>query len=244
MLRRFKKTLSRAICGHSTADNASERASGDGRRINEKPLEVFAEHPAVRPLTAGRIPHSSRQANILQPLTPPTTAPPHVRDAPGHTHAAQDETSGSSRPEMHQGMRRQTFRRWDSQSSNERETSAPLQIDQSERATTDRTERGMLSAASSTPRLPVPEFSDLNVNLDVGRSQPDVSVDTVTHSRPAVTHEEIKPHVHTVYHPVRTRSIHIHEHRFLIQPIVVPASPAEIEHSQQTNSSIPARTNI
>ncbi|PTB46184.1 hypothetical protein M441DRAFT_444749 [Trichoderma asperellum CBS 433.97] len=42
--------------------------------------------------------------------------------------------------------------------------------------------------------------------------------------RPVVTQQEVKPHIHTVYEPKRTRSIHLHEHRTLIQPIVDPAA--------------------
>lgn len=44
------------------------------------------------------------------------------------------------------------------------------------------------------------------------------------HPRPAVVHEEIEPHVHTIYEPTRTRSFHLHEHRTLIQPIIDPTS--------------------
>lgn len=44
------------------------------------------------------------------------------------------------------------------------------------------------------------------------------------HPRSAVVHEEVTPHVHTIYEPTRTRSFHIHEHRTLIQPIVDPAA--------------------
>ncbi|KAL7903118.1 hypothetical protein HDV63DRAFT_112804 [Trichoderma sp. SZMC 28014] len=48
--------------------------------------------------------------------------------------------------------------------------------------------------------------------------------DHTIHPRPAVVHEEIAPHVHTIYEPTRTRSFHLHEHRTLIQPIVDPAA--------------------
>ncbi|UNI22940.1 hypothetical protein JDV02_008783 [Purpureocillium takamizusanense] len=46
--------------------------------------------------------------------------------------------------------------------------------------------------------------------------------DVTTHVRPAVVEEHIRPHVHTIYEPTRTRSIHIHEHKYLIQPIKDP----------------------
>lgn len=51
----------------------------------------------------------------------------------------------------------------------------------------------------------------------------EVYIDRSVHPRPAAVQEEIKPHIHTVYEPRRTRSIHLHEHRTLIQPIVDPA---------------------
>ncbi|TPX15862.1 uncharacterized protein E0L32_000196 [Thyridium curvatum] len=46
------------------------------------------------------------------------------------------------------------------------------------------------------------------------------SVDCTADSRPAVVHETVKPHVHTIYEPKRTRSIHVHEHRTVIQPVI------------------------
>ncbi|KAM0482333.1 hypothetical protein ACHAPX_002850 [Trichoderma viride] len=48
--------------------------------------------------------------------------------------------------------------------------------------------------------------------------------DHTIHPRPAAVHEEITPHVHTIYEPTRTLSFHLHEHRTLVQPIVDPAA--------------------
>ncbi|KAL6923402.1 hypothetical protein ACHAPO_001568 [Fusarium lateritium] len=45
---------------------------------------------------------------------------------------------------------------------------------------------------------------------------------TVHQDREPVVQETIKPHVHTIYEPKRTLSIHHHEHRTLIQPIKDP----------------------
>ncbi|OBS19595.1 hypothetical protein FPOA_11320 [Fusarium poae] len=45
---------------------------------------------------------------------------------------------------------------------------------------------------------------------------------TVHEDREAVVHETVRPHVHTIYEPKRTLSIHHHEHRTLIQPIKDP----------------------
>ncbi|KAH7347299.1 hypothetical protein B0T11DRAFT_291115 [Plectosphaerella cucumerina] len=41
-----------------------------------------------------------------------------------------------------------------------------------------------------------------------------------THVKPAVVEEHIRPHHHVEYQVQRTRSIHIHEHRTIIQPII------------------------
>lgn len=54
------------------------------------------------------------------------------------------------------------------------------------------------------------------------RKYADVDFDHTVHEREAVTHETIKPHVHTIYEPKRTRSIHIHEHKEYIQPVIDP----------------------
>lgn len=68
---------------------------------------------------------------------------------------------------------------------------------------------------------PVATGSDNN-NAGVGHQGH--YTDHSVHPRPAVVHEEIEPHVHTVYEPTRTRSFHLHEHRTLVQPIVDPAA--------------------
>ncbi|CRK42782.1 hypothetical protein BN1708_008871 [Verticillium longisporum] len=58
--------------------------------------------------------------------------------------------------------------------------------------------------------------------LDRVKTHPDVYFDHTVITRQPVTHEEIRPHVHTIYEQRRTRSIHYHEHRTLIQPIIDP----------------------
>ncbi|KAL7920873.1 hypothetical protein ACQKWADRAFT_328104 [Trichoderma austrokoningii] len=87
---------------------------------------------------------------------------------------------------------------------------------------------------SSHRKLPIPisdEHADgpnttgLDTNNDRDRHHGrQVYVDHSIHPRPAVVHEEITPHVHTIYEPQRTLSFHLHEHRTLIQPIVDPAA--------------------
>ncbi|KAM0514110.1 hypothetical protein ACHAPE_007201 [Trichoderma viride] len=52
--------------------------------------------------------------------------------------------------------------------------------------------------------------------------------DHTIHPRPAAVHEEITPHVHTIYEPTRTLSFHLHEHRTLVQPIVDPAARQDL----------------
>ncbi|KAM0277759.1 hypothetical protein ACHAQH_005552 [Verticillium albo-atrum] len=68
-----------------------------------------------------------------------------------------------------------------------------------------------------------PESTQVNVKLESFNrveAHPDVTFDRTVDVRPAVTHEEIRPHIHTIYEQRRTRSIHYHEHRTLIQPII------------------------
>jgi hypothetical protein len=45
-------------------------------------------------------------------------------------------------------------------------------------------------------------------------------VDYTIHHRNPVVQEDIYPQVHTVYHPVKTRSIHLHHHIIHVQPII------------------------
>ncbi|CAI4213469.1 unnamed protein product [Parascedosporium putredinis] len=47
-------------------------------------------------------------------------------------------------------------------------------------------------------------------------------VEYTTETRDPVTHEVIKPEVHTIYEPRRTRSIHFHEVKTVYQPIIDP----------------------
>lgn len=47
-----------------------------------------------------------------------------------------------------------------------------------------------------------------------------VHVNYTTHNRAPVVHEDVYPQVHTIYEPRRTRSIHLHEHIFYIQPVI------------------------
>ncbi|KAF5669018.1 hypothetical protein FHETE_5110 [Fusarium heterosporum] len=49
-----------------------------------------------------------------------------------------------------------------------------------------------------------------------------LNFDRTIHNQEPVVEEHIRPHVHTIYEPKRTLSIHHHEHRTLIQPIKDP----------------------
>lgn len=72
--------------------------------------------------------------------------------------------------------------------------------------------------ANTSRQVPV----DIKTEFDRVQEQPDIYFDHVTHMRNEVTHEEIKPHLHTIYEPQRTVSYHYHEHRTVIQPIIDP----------------------
>ncbi|KAF4945417.1 hypothetical protein FGADI_11919 [Fusarium gaditjirri] len=73
------------------------------------------------------------------------------------------------------------------------------------------------------------EFERINEEVRAGTNgeanfhlQNSLDFDRTIHSRDPVIHEHIRPHVHTIYEPKRSRSIHYHEHRTLIQPIKDP----------------------
>jgi len=74
------------------------------------------------------------------------------------------------------------------------------------------------------------EFDRINKEVEAGTEggsefhlQNSLDFDRTVHTdRDAVVHEHVRPHVHTIYEPKRTVSIHHHEHRTLIQPIKDP----------------------
>ncbi|PNP85647.1 hypothetical protein FNYG_00703 [Fusarium nygamai] len=73
------------------------------------------------------------------------------------------------------------------------------------------------------------EFDRINEEVRAGSNgeanfhlQNSLDFDRTVHNQEPVVHEHIRPHVHTIYEPKRTRSIHYHEHRTLIQPIKDP----------------------
>ncbi|KAF4454119.1 hypothetical protein F53441_3305 [Fusarium austroafricanum] len=73
------------------------------------------------------------------------------------------------------------------------------------------------------------EFDRINEEVHAGTSgeenfhlQNSLDFDRTIHNQEPVVQEHIYPHVHTIYEPKRTKSIHHHEHRTLIQPIKDP----------------------
>ncbi|KAF4334170.1 hypothetical protein FBEOM_11994 [Fusarium beomiforme] len=70
------------------------------------------------------------------------------------------------------------------------------------------------------------EFERINEEVRAGTNgeanfhlQNSLDFNRTVHNQEPVVHEHIRPHVHTIYEPKRTRSIHHYEHRTLIQPI-------------------------
>ncbi|KAG6162274.1 hypothetical protein E4U34_006277 [Claviceps purpurea] len=53
------------------------------------------------------------------------------------------------------------------------------------------------------------------------------TVDYTTHEREPVVEENVTKHVHTVYELERTRSTHVHEHFYHIQPVIDTSDPKE-----------------
>jgi hypothetical protein len=73
------------------------------------------------------------------------------------------------------------------------------------------------------------EFDRINKEVQAGTNgeanfhlQNSLDFDRTVHNQEPVVQEVVKPHVHTIYEPKRTLSIHHHEHRTLIQPIKDP----------------------
>ncbi|KFA81279.1 hypothetical protein S40288_10968 [Stachybotrys chartarum IBT 40288] len=63
---------------------------------------------------------------------------------------------------------------------------------------------------------------DLDTTLDGVTKDAPTDVDYTVHNREPVMHEEVQPHVHTVYNIERTVSVHEHEHKYYIQPVIDP----------------------
>ncbi|KAG6053049.1 hypothetical protein E4U17_005076 [Claviceps sp. LM77 group G4] len=53
------------------------------------------------------------------------------------------------------------------------------------------------------------------------------TVDYTTHEREPVVEENVTKHVHTVYELERTRSTHVHEHFYHVQPVIDTSDPKE-----------------
>ncbi|KAF9775573.1 hypothetical protein IL306_006314 [Fusarium sp. DS 682] len=73
------------------------------------------------------------------------------------------------------------------------------------------------------------EFERINEEVRAGTNgeanfhlQNSLDFDRTVHNQEPVVHEHIRPHVHTIYEPKCTRSIHHREHLTLIQPIKDP----------------------
>ncbi|KAG6033246.1 hypothetical protein E4U19_006716 [Claviceps sp. Clav32 group G5] len=58
------------------------------------------------------------------------------------------------------------------------------------------------------------------------------TVDYTTHEREPVVEENITRHVHTVYELERTRSTHVHEHFYHVQPVIDTSDPKEEDVSR------------
>ncbi|UZP45968.1 hypothetical protein NXS19_013780 [Fusarium pseudograminearum] len=70
------------------------------------------------------------------------------------------------------------------------------------------------------------EFDRINKEVQAGTDgeanfhlQDSLDFDQTIHNQEPVVQEVVKPHIHTIYEPKRTLSIHHHEHRTIIQPI-------------------------
>ncbi|QPC72581.1 hypothetical protein HYE68_003333 [Fusarium pseudograminearum] len=70
------------------------------------------------------------------------------------------------------------------------------------------------------------EFDRINKEVHAGTDgeanfhlQNSLDFDRTVHNQEPVVQEVVKPHIHTIYEPKRTLSIHHHEHRTMIQPI-------------------------
>ncbi|KAH7313598.1 hypothetical protein B0I35DRAFT_480275 [Stachybotrys elegans] len=91
--------------------------------------------------------------------------------------------------------------------------------------------------APPDPKDEVDALNDRLTSVDLSKHpegfspNAEVDVDYTIHRRDPVVHEEIYPHMHTIYQPRRTRSIHFFEHRYYIQPIADPdPTVAPTEH--------------
>lgn len=114
----------------------------------------------------------------------------------------------------------------DAQTKSAIENQAPLfdgrKASASSQSSRNATRDSQVTDAAVSKNQPLPLRRQPQDTQDHGHHE--VYIDHSVHARPAVIQQEIKPHIHTIYEPRRTRSIHVHEHRMLIQPIVDPAS--------------------
>lgn len=155
------------------------------------------QHPAIRPLDSKPSPRQSSFEPPLENFAALSVWDDSVVDDQPDRHALGAETAGGEAPSEESVGEESSGEEMPSERGHGEETfvNHPSQY------------VAGVSESTQSPRPPS------------GQSQ-DTDWDYTLHTRPPVIQQDIRPHVHTIYQPRRTRSIHYHEHRYIYQPII------------------------
>ena len=206
-LRTLRKVLSRSHRGSSSRNKLQKKnpkAEADTPRSTvpdsskgsfQQPEEH--QHPAVRPLDSKPSPRPSSFEPPLENFAALSVRDDSEVDDQLERHALGAETAGGEAPGDESAGE---------ESSREE---IPREQDHREEASVDHPGQFVAGISEST-QSPWPPSA---------QSQ-DADWDYTLHTRPPVIQQEVRPHVHTIYQPRRTRSIHYHEHRYIYQPII------------------------
>ncbi|KAH7275782.1 hypothetical protein FSOLCH5_005496 [Fusarium solani] len=179
------------------------------------PRDDFLAHPAVHPLAADPAPRTPR-------LERPKPGLDFASPVENRSHHSSKASDASSRLAMQQTDRERRL----SHSADPEDLHDRLSRPAITQETDPPTTKHLLQDSDMTQEAQYELVNDqvlAATNDEAGfRLQNTVDIDHTVHPRTPVVHEQIKPHVHTIYEPKRTRSIHHHEHRTYIQPIADP----------------------
>lgn len=156
-----------------------------------------------------------------------------VKKARREGSAAMDTAGQGGRP--HQGYTRRDFEAGLPRPPRQHDpTLQPRSKDPSFLATEQNAARGSRAAnahgapvAQNVNSLGHTESLTKPTKFDRVEVHPNVDFDHTVHQRPAVTEEHIIPERRDVHEVERTLSVHVHEHRTVIQPIIDPEPTVE-----------------
>ncbi|ENH73981.1 hypothetical protein FOC1_g10011302 [Fusarium oxysporum f. sp. cubense race 1] len=217
---RHRKSLSILSRSSKTERHNGPEASQAQPTVGAQDTGDFLAHPAIQPLKADPTPRTPRLERP-RPSLEPEDATGWCGDETAEDASHRKSQRYSKEPEHSQSTTYQTVRPGQAENTDGLETRLSRLAVSPDEST--------LPEIDIDPLTPDAEFERINEEVRAGTNgeakfhlQNSLNFDRTIHNRDPVVQEHVRPHVHTIYEPKRTRSIHYHEHRTLIQPIKDP----------------------